>query len=89
MSALETRRGLDALHLLTHGTPGRIFLGSDTLDLVSLDAQRPLLEALRHDLGKEGEWLIYGCEVGMGMAGSSLARRTAASRLLEDFLRRA
>ena len=67
----RTHSGYDAIHVLSHGATGRLRLGSDTVDLTSLndvDVQTQLA-ALGQSLTAAGDLLIYGCEVAKGEAG--------------------
>ena len=61
--------GLKTLHLISHGAPGAIFLGEQTLCLDTLAQHTQLLESLRQFMAPDGEWLIYGCEVAQGDTG--------------------
>lgn len=65
---LRRRSDLDALHLITHGAPGKVFIGASTLDQSSLPHHPDLLDAIRDAFSENGEWLIYGCDVGAGLA---------------------
>ena len=69
-----THHGYDALHILSHGAPGRLSLGSSELTAASL-AQGEAgaqLAALGRALNPGGDLLLYGCSVGSGAAGSAL-----------------
>ncbi|MES2149602.1 MAG: DUF4347 domain-containing protein [Pseudomonadota bacterium] len=63
-AALAGRNKLDALHLITHGAPGKVFVGTCTLGPSSRPMHPELLKAIKGALGEDGEWLIYGSDDG-------------------------
>ncbi|MCX7241180.1 MAG: tripartite tricarboxylate transporter substrate-binding protein [Burkholderiales bacterium] len=67
--ALIGRSGIETLHLLCHGAPGALHLGTATLQRANLTRYLNLLDILRDTMVEHGEWLIYGCEVAQGEAG--------------------
>ena len=66
---LAGRCGLVAVHLLTHGAPGKVFAGTATLCLASMPHYAGALEAVTNALVEDGELLVYGCEVAAGDSG--------------------
>lgn len=92
---LAGHRGLEVIHLLSHGAPGRIELGALSLCSANLAAQSALLADIGRALQPGGDWLIYGCEVARGEVGQgfveTLARlaqvNVAASRELTGHAR--
>ena len=79
---LRGRSGITALHLFSHGSPGRLNLGSLTLDASNLDGHAEALMGLGLALAPGADWLIYGCAVAQGQAGrdfvAALAHLTGA-----------
>ncbi|MDY6950218.1 MAG: DUF4347 domain-containing protein [Thermodesulfobacteriota bacterium] len=85
--ALEAREGLDAIHIISHGAPGQVFLGSTVLDTDSLDDYIASLTAWGNALSSiasategltaNGDILLYGCSVGQGYEGRELVRQMA------------
>ncbi|MRW94010.1 DUF4347 domain-containing protein [Duganella sp. FT80W] len=71
-----------ALHLLCHGAPGRLLLGTRTLDLAALaqPAVRHALRVIGGAVGPGGGVLLYSCEVAKGAAGRAFV--AALSRAL-------
>ena len=63
------RSGIETLHLLCHGAPGALHLGTATLQRANLTRYLNLLDILRDTMVEHGEWLIYGCEVAQGEVG--------------------
>ncbi|WP_225580461.1 DUF4347 domain-containing protein [Pseudomonas sp. PDM16] len=74
---LESRSGLDAIHILSHGDVGKISLGNSWLDSAALETQSGLLAEIGQSLARNGDILLYGCEVGAGEAGLDFIGRLA------------
>lgn len=68
-AALEGRSGIDALHLICHGAPGKLFVGNSTVDREILMHSHAEVEAIRNAMAEDGALLIYGCEVAQGLEG--------------------
>ena len=66
---LRGRSGIDAIHVLFHGSAGALQLG--TLDLASRDLARRAadLASIGSALRAGGDILLYGCDVAAGPAG--------------------
>jgi len=58
-----THAGYDAIHVLSHGSEGRVELGSMTLDSASAAERASELAVLGGALTTNGDLLLYGCEV--------------------------
>ena len=69
---LADYRGLDAVHILSHGDDGSIGLGGSTLDSDALQASAGLIETWGEALTAEADLLIYGCNLAATEAGQSL-----------------
>ena len=80
--ALETRRDIAGLHLISHGAPGSLQLGSLQLDRQQLNERGADLGIIRAALRRDADILLYGCNVAEGKAGQdfigALAGRTGA-----------
>ncbi|MDY0136896.1 MAG: DUF4347 domain-containing protein [Thiomicrospira sp.] len=63
---LAGQQEIDSIHLITHGAPGRIFIGNQTLSQANLSQHQTLLDQITRTLGENGEWYIYGCDVAQG-----------------------
>ena len=77
--ALATRSGVDAVHVLSHGEPGAVQLGSTTLNFESLLANATKIRTWGDALSEQADLLIYGCDVAASPEGRSLLE--ALSRL--------
>ncbi|WP_420066124.1 DUF4347 domain-containing protein [Pectobacterium colocasium] len=62
----QTHSGYDAIHIISHGAEGRIYLGGLTLDTATAAARQSDLSALGAALTETGDILLYGCSVASG-----------------------
>ena len=69
---LENRRGLDALHLVTHGEEAAIQLGNSTISLESLLHVGSQISEWQYALSRDADIMIYGCEVAETADGEQL-----------------
>lgn len=60
---------LDSIHIISHGAPASLFLGSAVLDSSNIDQYRDELEQIGRSLVASGDILLYGCELAAGTAG--------------------
>lgn len=71
-----------AIHLISHGQPGGLWLGGQLHDAAALARDAAHWKAVGDALAPGGELLLYGCEVAQGEAGQhfvqELARLTGA-----------
>jgi hypothetical protein len=76
--------GLDAIHILSHGSQGVVNLGTTQLTESSLSsaATQAELAELGRALTADGDLLLYGCDVAVGSGGAklldSIAKATGA-----------
>ncbi|WPL11491.1 FG-GAP-like repeat-containing protein [Thiorhodovibrio litoralis] len=78
MAAWAARHsGYDAMHLLSHGTPGALHLGSDKLVEATLNEAdvQTKLKQLGQALSVDGDLLLYGCDLAAGLAGQRFIQR--------------
>jgi uncharacterized delta-60 repeat protein len=79
---LQGRTGIDAIHVISHGRQGAVYLGSSVLDSGNLASYKSQLSSIGGALTESGDILLYGCNVAQGEAGlrfiNSLAQYTAA-----------
>ena len=74
---LAGRTGIDAIHIVSHGLPGQVTLGSLALDKAGLDAHAAELAQIGQSLDVDGDILFYGCDVGSGAAGQTFVYQIA------------
>ena len=66
---LDGRSGIEALHLLCHGSSGALHMGSATLEHANLPRYATLVNTLSKAMAEDGQWLLYGCNVAQGADG--------------------
>ncbi|MEW6498402.1 MAG: DUF4347 domain-containing protein, partial [Cyanobacteriota bacterium] len=66
---LAQRKHLTAVHMVSHGSPGRVQLGATELSLETVNRYAWQLQAWAEALTDVAELLIYGCKVGKGDRG--------------------
>ena len=71
---LEGRSGIDAIHILSHGSEGRLTLGTAVLDAASMQgAYAGTLATIGTSLSSSADILIYGCDFAAGEVGIEAA----------------
>ncbi|MCU0548118.1 MAG: DUF4347 domain-containing protein [Leptolyngbya sp. Prado105] len=65
-TVLAQRRQIGAIHIVSHGTPGTILLGTAKLSTSTIEPYARSLMQWARSLGADAEILIYGCEVAQG-----------------------
>jgi Ca2+-binding RTX toxin-like protein len=70
-SALEGVTDLDAIHIISHGSEGTLYLGDTVLTSDNLDHYTSELESTGAALTESGDILLYGCEVANGVTGKT------------------
>ena len=74
---LADRRNVQAIHVISHGAPGRVFLGTGVLSSESVGNYDALLKKIGKSLHNEGDILFYGCNVAEGAVGKSFVNSFA------------
>jgi hypothetical protein len=74
---LAQYHGLDAIHIVSHGTDGMIQLGGSWLTASNINSHIADLQAWGMALDDFGDILIYGCDVASGTDGEQLIDRIA------------
>jgi len=70
-------RNLSAIHIISHGAPGRVILGTATLSLSSLNEYADDLAAWGESLSEGGDILLCGCGIGARQEGEALIQGLA------------
>ena len=88
LTTLSTNAGaedfatLKSIHIISHGSAGRLLLGSSTITSDNLNLYIKQLATLGSSLTESGDILFYGCNVGQGGLGlqfvNTLAQLTCA-----------
>ncbi|MER8849829.1 DUF4347 domain-containing protein [Mesorhizobium australicum] len=69
--ALEGLDGLDAVHVIAHGAPGRVSFAAGEWSARTLDGDGVDLTTIGQALGGFGELLLWSCNAGAGAAGTN------------------
>ncbi len=77
--ALAGTSGLDAIHIISHGSAGILRLGSGALDTAVIASQPEALATIGSALSASGDLLLYGCDVAAGQAGQAFIAALAAA----------
>ncbi|MDO3651448.1 DUF4347 domain-containing protein, partial [Nocardia mangyaensis] len=76
---LAGRSGIDAIHIVSHGSQAELQLGTARLTLDSMTGRyADKLATIGQALTDEGDILVYGCNFGEGGPGQEAAARLAA-----------
>ena len=75
---LAARQDVSAVHIISHGSDGAVYLGSSVLDLQSLHERSGELAAWGGSLTPDADLLIYGCDVAQTATGQALVEQLAA-----------
>ena len=77
-SSLEGRTGINAIHIISHGTSGELHLGTGTLSTETMSSQYANdLATIQHALSEQADILVYGCDFAEGEAGEAAVSRLA------------
>ncbi|MBF0128118.1 MAG: DUF4347 domain-containing protein, partial [Magnetococcales bacterium] len=68
----------DAIHIISHGSAGRVALGATTLSGDTLPRHAEALRGWGDRLTPDGDLLFYGCDIGSGTNGTAFIQRVAA-----------
>ena len=82
VAALKGQKNLDAIHIISHGSEGELDFSSGALNSSNLSSYTAQLKKIGSYLAKDGDILLYGCDVAKGADGNafinSLAKVTKA-----------
>ncbi len=76
---LAGRRGVDAIHLVSHGSRGAVHLGAVDLNGQSMTEQAGDLHVIGQALKPGGDILLYGCNVAQGAQGARFVDQLASA----------
>jgi hypothetical protein len=76
-AALAGRRGLDAVHVIAHGAPGRARFAAGEWSAATLADDAGDLAAIGRALGVDGELKLWSCNTGEGAAGAAFVEGLA------------
>ncbi|NGZ95720.1 MAG: hypothetical protein CV089_06245, partial [Nitrospira sp. WS110] len=71
-TALSGRSGIDAVHLISHGSAGQLQLGTGTLNADSMSGEyADELATIQQSLSEQADILVYGCDFVEGDTGQA------------------
>jgi hypothetical protein len=76
-SALSDLQNVAAIHIVSHGSEGRVELGNDSLDVGNVSHHLSAIESWAHALTSEADILFYGCDLGSVDSGRALMKAIA------------
>ena len=66
---------LQAIHLISHASPGHLTLGQDDIDLHALIRDRSFLQEWRSHLSPNADLLLYGCNLAENETGKAFIQQ--------------
>jgi len=65
---------LDAVHIVSHGDAGKLFLGNTELNQNALNQYEDILTSWGDFIEEDGDILLYGCDVAADLAGAEFVK---------------
>ena len=79
-AVLAGRSDITAIHILSHGSAGQLFLGNSTLDLAGISGKYAAdLAVIKAALSDNADILVYGCNVAAGEQGLAFEKALATA----------
>ncbi|MCL1470075.1 Calx-beta domain-containing protein, partial [Argonema antarcticum] len=72
---ITSRNEINTIHIVSHGSPGSLQLGSSTLNSGNLHTYGSQLQQWRNSLTDDADILLYGCDVAAGEEGIAFVQR--------------
>ncbi|WP_293156777.1 DUF4347 domain-containing protein [Microcoleus sp. bin48.metabat.b7b8b9.023] len=74
-NALANQKDIEALHILSHGSPGSVNLSTETINNSNLEKFTTQLQQWGKSLTQNADILLYGCEIGADETGKNFLKR--------------
>jgi Ca2+-binding RTX toxin-like protein len=74
-NTLANQKDISALHILSHGSPGSVTLGTEALNGNNIENFNTKLKQWGNALTQNADILLYGCEVAAGETGQNFLKR--------------
>jgi len=74
-NALANQKDIEAVHILSHGSEGTLFLGNSPLDKISLETYADTVKQWEKALKTNADILLYGCNVAQTEEGKAFVKR--------------
>ncbi|MEG4066574.1 DUF4347 domain-containing protein, partial [Microcoleus sp. Pol11C2] len=81
--ALASERGIEAVHILSHGSPGSLKLGADTLNDKEIKTFSTQIKQWGNALTENGDIQLYGCDVAAGETGIKFVKELSELTLAD------
>lgn len=78
-NVVQGRSNISSVHVISHGGPGNLLLGSGVVNQSQLAAEQSALSTLQSALSEDADLLLYGCDVAAGAEGQSFINALAAA----------
>jgi Domain of unknown function (DUF4347) len=75
--ALHGVRGLDAVHVIAHGAPGRVNFAAGPWSIETVENEPDDFAAIGRAIAAHGDLRLWSCRTGAGVAGGRFAARLA------------
>jgi collagen type VII alpha len=75
--ALHSVRGLDAVHVIAHGAPGRVNFAAGHWSAETIESEPDDFVAIGRAIAAHGDLRLWSCHAGAGVAGGRFAARLA------------
>ena len=81
-SALQKRnpQTIEAIHIISHGSPGHLYLGNTILNRDTLKRYRPQLQLWQQTLSPRANILLYGCRVALASGAAFVEELSQLTR---------
>lgn len=76
-TALQNHKNLDAIHIMSHGSSSELDFANGKLTSENLSEYAPLLKKIGQSLSKDGDILLYGCDIAKGEVGNDFVKLLA------------
>lgn len=76
-AVLSKLQNVAAVHIVSHGSDGRVELGNEILDVDSVSDHRIAIESWAHALTSDADILFYGCDLAAADSGRALMQAIA------------
>lgn len=77
-AALENCSAISSIHIISHGSPGGLYLGNAKLDSFTLERYAADLEQWKNAFTEKAEILIYGCHVAANLSERAIDESSAS-----------
>ncbi|MEG4085116.1 DUF4347 domain-containing protein, partial [Microcoleus sp. POL10_C6] len=74
-NALAEQKDIEAVHIVSHGSDGTLFLGNSPLDKTTLESHAATLQKWGKALKLNADLLLYGCNVAQTEQGKAFVKR--------------